>query len=195
MSNFIVTIEGIFYNEILVNIIILFYFNTICTIQINEIYCKKKQIRGDTMQYNREIAVVYTVKEALEKLNYMRSLGFFEHELHILTKNIEPFQSLKMQTEIDVHQAGNVIDKVKGMIHGTDGVKVCLRRFYLTDEEIRAYADLISNGAIFIIALHEYPMEKQKQPFKMKDFAKLPRLQNGQMPTNIRNKQEKAGQL
>ena len=138
------------------------------------------------MQYNREIAVVYTVKEALEKLNYMRSLGFFEHELHIITKNIEPFQSLKMQTEIDVHQAGNVIDKVKGMIRGTNGVKACLSGFYLTSEEIRAYADLIENGAIFIIALHEFPMEKQKQAFKMKDFAKIPRLSNGQVPTNIK---------
>lgn len=141
------------------------------------------------MQYNREIAVVYTVKEALEKLNNMRSLGFFEHELHIITKNIEPFQSLKMQTDIDVHQAGNVIDKVKGIIYRTDEVKVCLRRFHLTNEEICAYADLIGNGAIFIIALHEYPMEKQKQTFKMKDFAKMPNLTNGQVPTQIRNKQ------
>lgn len=158
-------------------------------------YTERKQFRGDTMQYNREIAVVYTVEEALEKLNKMRALGFFEHELHIISKNIEPFQSLKMQTEIDVHQAGNVIDKVKGMLLGTDGVKVCLGRFHLTMEEIRAYADLIENGAIFIIALHEYPMEKQKQTLKMKDFAKIPRLQNGQVPTNIRNKQQKAGQL
>lgn len=147
------------------------------------------------MQYNREIAVVYTVTEALEKLNYIRSLGFFEHEIHIITKNTEPFQSLKTETEIDVHQAGNMLDKVKGIIRGTDSIKACLNRYYLTEDEIRAYADLISNGAIFIIALHEYPMEKQKQPFKMKDFKKMPRLTNGQIPTHIRNKQEKAGPL
>jgi len=158
-------------------------------------YTEINIIRGDSMQYNREIAVVYTVKEALEKLNTMRALGFFEHELHIITKNTEPFQSLKMQTEIDVHQAGNMIDVVKGLIRGTNGVKACLGGFHLTSEEIRAYADLIENGAIFIIALHEYPMEKQKQPFKMKDFAKLPRLSNGQAPTHIRNKQERASQL
>lgn len=144
------------------------------------------------MQYNREIAVVYTVAEAIEKLNYMRSLGFFEHELHVITKEIQPFHSLKINTEIDVHQAGNVLDKFKAMLNGSNAYEAALTRFYLTSEEIKTYAALIAKDAIFIIALHEYPMEKQKQrqrhTFKMKDFAKIPNINGKQIPTQMYNK-------
>lgn len=137
------------------------------------------------MQYNREIAVVYSVKESLEKLNYIRSLGFFEHEIHVITKEIEPFQTLKMQTEIDVHQAGNILDKMKGMLLGMNCYKACLSGFFLTPAETKAYAELIEKGAIFIIALHEYPMNKQKSPIKMKDFVAIPKVRNGQSPSHF----------
>lgn len=139
------------------------------------------------MQYNREIAVVYTVSEALEKLNYMRSLGFFEHELHVITKDIQPFNSLKMSTEIDVHQAGNVLDKFKAMLNGMNVYETSLTRFHLAQEEIKTYAALIAKDAIFIIALHEYPMEKQKQrqTIKMKDFARIPNIGGKQIPTQM----------
>lgn len=113
------------------------------------------------MEYRREMAVVYTAEEALGKVNIMRQHGFSEHEIHLFTKDIQPLQSLKMYTEIDVHQAGNLLDKMLSIIWNMSVYEVCLRSLRFTEEELHQYGQLIAKGAIFMIAQHDFPFEKQ----------------------------------
>ena len=115
------------------------------------------------LEYRRKIAVVYTLEEALQKLNEIRQHGFFEHEIHIITKNISSFQSLKMNTEIHVHQAGNVLDQLLAVAFRMKQYEVCLRKFQFSEDELYHYSELIRKNAIFIIAQHDYPFEKQNQ--------------------------------
>lgn len=56
------------------------------------------------MEYRREIALVFSLEEALQKLNSMRAHGFSEFEIHVFAKDIKPLHSLKMYTDIHVHQ-------------------------------------------------------------------------------------------
>lgn len=113
------------------------------------------------MEYRREIALVYTLEEALAKLNVIRGHGFSEHEIHFFSKDIRPLQSLKMNTDIQIHQAGNVIDKCFSLILNQNVYEVCLRNLKLSAEETTHYGHGIEQGAIFIIAQHEHPFEKE----------------------------------
>ena len=124
------------------------------------------------LEYRRQIAVVYTLEEALQKLNEIRQHGFFEHEIHIFTKKIAPFHSLKMNTEIHVDQAGNMLDQLLAVAFGMKQYEVCLRKFQFSEEELYHYGELIRKNAIFIIAQHDYPFEKQNQ----RAFQTAPRL-------------------
>lgn len=128
------------------------------------------------MQFQRQIAVVYTVPDAFNKVNYMRELGFLEHEIHIFAKNIQPFQSLKMYTEMNVHQSGNLLDMMKSVLTGLKLHEACLLRFQFSREELQHYGELIRKGAIFIIAQHDFPVEKQPTSYKM---MKLPNKEKG----------------
>lgn len=122
------------------------------------------------MEYRREIAVVYTLEEALVKLNNIRGHGFSEHEIHLFSKDIRPLHSLKINTDIQVHEAGNLIDKLIGMILRQSVYEVCLRNLQFSTEEITHYGHCIEQGAIFIIAQHDHPFEKEpkKQTAAMK---------------------------
>lgn len=136
------------------------------------------------MQFQRQIAVVYTVPDALNKVNYMRELGFLENEIHIFAKNIHAFQSLKMYTEINVHQSGNLFDMMKSVMTGLKLHEACLLRFKFSSEELHHYGKLIRKGAILIIAQHDYPVEKQPTSYKM---MKLPSKET-QLPRTLNAK-------
>ena len=146
-------------------VIIKFFHHAIIT--------KKNRLKDVILlEYRRKIAVVYTLEEALQKLNEIRQHGFFEHEIHIFTKKIAPFHSLKMNTEIHVHQAGNVLDQLLAVAFRMKQYEVCLRKFQFSQEELYHYGELIRKNAIFIIAQHDYPFEKQNQ----RAFQTAPRL-------------------
>lgn len=124
------------------------------------------------MQFKRQIAVVYNVEDAVKKVNYMREMGFLEHEIHVFAKNIRELESLKLYTEVDVHQAGNLFDIMMSVVTGTKLHETCLRGFDFSDQELHHYGELIRKGAIVIIAQHDFPVEKQPTSYK---FSKLPK--------------------
>lgn len=84
------------------------------------------------MEYRREIALVYNVEEAMTKLNIIRGHGFSEHEIHVFSKDIHPLQSLKMYTDIQVHLAGNWLDRLISFIIRKNVYEVSLRILKLT---------------------------------------------------------------
>lgn len=135
------------------------------------------------MRYQRQIAVVYTVQDVLKKVSYMRELGFLEHEIHIFAKNIRELQSVKMFTKINVHQSGNLFDRMLSVMTGTKLHETCLKRFDFSVEELRHYGELIRKGAILIIAQHDFPVEKQPTSYK---FSKIPeKLPAKHIPSTI----------
>lgn len=113
------------------------------------------------MEYRREIALVYSVEEAMTKLNIIRGHGFSEHEIHVFSKDIHPLQSLKMYTDIQVHLAGNWLDQLISFVTRKNVYEVSLRILHLTSEETAHYGHGIELGAIFLFAEHEYPYEKE----------------------------------
>lgn len=127
-------------------------------------------MRWCRMKFQRQIAVVYTIPDTFNKVNDMRELGFLEHEIYIFSKNIRELQSLKKYTEINIHQSGDLLDMFKATITGSNLYEVSLHRFQFSEEELRHYGELIRKGAFFIIAQHEYPVEKKPTTYK---FSKL----------------------
>lgn len=113
------------------------------------------------MEYRREVALVFTLEEALQKLNGMREHGFSEHEIHIFAKNIKPLQSLKMYTDVHIYEAGNLLDQIWSLFSRQNLYEVCLRNFDFSKEERHHYGNGIEKGAYFMIAQHDYPFEKQ----------------------------------
>lgn len=132
------------------------------------------------MQIQRQLAVVYTVEEALQKVNHMRELGFLEHEIHVFARNIQELQSLKMYTEIDVRQSGNLLDMMKSVVSGRKLHEACLKRFDFSEEELQHYGEVIRKGAILIIAQHDFPVEKQPTKVKVKALPK-------KLPSHVAN--------
>lgn len=113
------------------------------------------------MDYRREIALVYSVEEAITKLNIIRGHGFSEHEIHMFSKDIHPFQSLKMYTDIQVHLAGNWFDQLISMFTRKNMYEISLHSLHLTPEESDHYGHGIELGAIFLFAEHKHPYEKE----------------------------------
>lgn len=126
------------------------------------------------MEYRREIAVAYSLEEALKKVELMRQHGFSEHEIHLFTKDIRPFLSLKMYTEINVRQAGHWLDKILKILYNIGLYEVCLRPFDFSIEELTHYAQCIEKDAIFIIAQHDMPIEKQPSNAKKLAISNVP---------------------
>lgn len=124
------------------------------------------------MRYKRQIAVVYNAQDALKKVNEMREKGFLEHEIHLFARDIHEFHSLKIYTEIDVHQSGNFIDKMMSVMTGCKHHEYALKKFKFSDEELHHYGRLIQKGAIVIIAQHDFPVEKQPTTYKLKKLPK-----------------------
>ena len=135
------------------------------------------------MEIQRQLAVVYTVEDALSKVNHMRNLGFSEFEIHIFARNIRELQSLKMYTEIDVHQSGNFLDMMKSVVSGRKLHEACLNHFEFSDEELHHYGELIRKGAIFIIAQHDYPVDKQPSTLKLSNIPK--KISTNQIPNPL----------
>ena len=113
------------------------------------------------MEYRREIALVFSQQEALEKLNVIRGHGFSESEIHLFSKDIKPLLSLKMYTDIHIHEAGNLLDQMISMLSRQNIYEVSLRNMRLSEEETSHYGHGIEQGAIFIIAQHDYPFDKE----------------------------------
>ncbi|AWE07859.1 hypothetical protein DCE79_10875 [Lysinibacillus sp. 2017] len=118
------------------------------------------------MEYRREIALVYSIEEATQKLNIIRGHGFSEFEIHLFAKDILPLQSLKMYTDLQIHQAGNLVDQILSVVMQQNVYEVCLRNMKLSREEIVHYGHGIEQGAIFIIAQHDHPYEKEPKTQK-----------------------------
>ena len=113
------------------------------------------------MEYRRAVALVFSTEEALQKLNSMRNHGFSEFEIHVFAKSIKPLQSLKMYTEIHVHEAGSLVDQVWRFFSREPLYEVCLRNFDFSKEERAHYGHGIEQGGVFLIAEHEHPLNKQ----------------------------------
>ena len=115
------------------------------------------------MEYRRKIAVGYSLEDALKEVNFMRQHGCFEHEIHIFAKDIRPLHELKMYTDIDIRQAGSLFDKFLSVLLKMRLYEVGLRSIGFSTEELFHYGQLIEKGAIFMVAQHDQPIEKQTQ--------------------------------
>ena len=113
------------------------------------------------LEYRREIALVYSVEEATQKLNSMRGHGFSEYEIHLFAKDTRPLHPLKMYTDLHIHHSGRLLDHLYSLFLQKNVYEVSLRNLKLSDEEMAHYGHGIELGGIFIIAQHDHPFEKQ----------------------------------
>lgn len=112
------------------------------------------------MEYRRKIAVVYTLQDALEKIEQMKQHGFREFEIHLFAKDITAFTELKTTTKLNIRQCGHLLDQLQGLFFNMALYEVCLRNFDFSKEELQHYGRMIEKGACVIIAQHELPYEK-----------------------------------
>lgn len=112
------------------------------------------------MEYRRKIAVVYTLQDALRKIEQMKQHGFREFEIHLFTKNVTPIKELKTTTKLNIRHCGHFLDQLQGLFFNMALYEVCLRNFDFSKEELQHYGRMIEQGACVIIAQHDLPYEK-----------------------------------
>ena len=79
------------------------------------------------MEYRRKIAVVYTLQDALQKIEQMKQHGFREFEIHLFAKDITAFKELN-NNKFKYTECGHLLDQPQGCSL-TWLYEVCLRNF------------------------------------------------------------------
>ncbi|ETP69538.1 general stress protein [Planococcus glaciei] len=102
------------------------------------------------MGYEKKVlAVVYAENDLLNKINDLKQQGYDESEIHVMAKDMDQFDRIEHQTDVETEDAGSFKEKFKGIFSGSDnggGVK----SLDLSDEETKRYSDEIDKGGILL---------------------------------------------
>ena len=128
------------------------------------------------MHYRRQIAVVFSVEDVTKKLNEISQHGFFEHEVTIYTKHIHTLHSLKMNTDIQIHHAGGLLDRLLAIVYRMKCPDVCFRSYEFSNDELMHYSEMVAKGAYVLIAEHEYPVDQIANIEKKKAFSTVQQI-------------------
>lgn len=104
------------------------------------------------MNKSHRVEVANGPEEFFYKLETLKTQGFFEHEIHILSKDMSAYENFKTGSDINTREAGNWMDKFKAFFTGDDAVTEALRGLDLTESEITYLSDELSRGATVIYA-------------------------------------------
>lgn len=107
------------------------------------------------MDKHYRIEVANGHEDFFYKLETLKAEGFSEHKIHIFSKDISNYDSIKMDSDIHTHEAGTWMDKFKAFFTGEDAESEALRQIDLTEAEISYLSNELSQGATVIYASKE----------------------------------------
>lgn len=95
------------------------------------------------------LAVVYSENDLLNKIEELKRQGHDESELHVMAKDIDQFERIEHQTDVETEGSGSFKEKFKGIFSSHDN-RGGVKSLDLSDEETERYSDEIEKGGILL---------------------------------------------
>ena len=102
------------------------------------------------MYSSNNIEVAYTIDEAMVIIERLKTGGTPTGQIHLVGKNLEDFDILKWDADIDMHRPGNAVDKIKSFFTGEDAIIEGLKGTDLPESELPHYKEVVENSGILI---------------------------------------------
>lgn len=99
---------------------------------------------------NLHVEVANTKQEALGIIERLKTGGTPMGQIHLVGKDLEEFAKLRSDVDVDMHQAGNVVDKFKALFSGEDAVMEGLKGTDLPESQLKLYKQIVEKGGILI---------------------------------------------
>ncbi|WP_342527898.1 general stress protein [Chryseomicrobium sp. FSL W7-1435] len=107
------------------------------------------------MENHRNVEVAWTQEELNQKIESLRSQGYNESDIHVVTKDPDRFQVHATETKVDTHETGTFWDRFKSFFTGEDATTESLSKLNLEQHDQERYsADLTNGGAILYVEDH-----------------------------------------
>ncbi|MFX3674755.1 MAG: general stress protein [Paenisporosarcina sp.] len=109
---------------------------------------------------NRRLEVARTEDEMYEMLESLKSQGYAESDIHVISKDRSHMSTLSRHSEVTTHEAGTLKDTFKSWFTGEDAVKEGLRPLNLSEGEKDRYSKDIASGG-FVLYTDQDPTQNE----------------------------------
>ena len=99
---------------------------------------------------NREFEMVYSQEEMEQRIEQLKMHGYSESDIHVLARDKDVFNSYKIRSNVDKHEAESFSTKFKSFFSGEDTVHSQLRELDLDQPSVERYSEDIKKGAILL---------------------------------------------
>ncbi|WP_019412597.1 general stress protein [Paenisporosarcina sp. TG20] len=99
---------------------------------------------------NRHIEVARTEDEMYNRLEVLKSRGYEETDIHVISKDHSQINTLSRYSNVATHEAGTLTDKFKSWFTGEDAVTEGLRPLNLTEAEKEKYSGEVARGSFVL---------------------------------------------
>lgn len=96
------------------------------------------------------LGVVYSENDLLNKIDDLKRQGHDESDIHVMAKDMEQFERIEHQTDVETEDAGSFKDKFKGIFSSHDNGGGGVKSLDLSDEETERYSEEIDKGGILL---------------------------------------------
>lgn len=93
----------------------------------------------------RVLAVLYSERDLLNKIESLKEQGYGEEDLHLMAEKDDHFEKAEQHTDLEIEETGTVSQKFKG-VFGKGGVKA----LDLSDEDKARYKEELEKGGVLI---------------------------------------------
>lgn len=104
--------------------------------------------------FNRHIEVARTEDEMYNRLEALKSQGYEETDIHVISKDHSQISTLSRYSNVATHEAGTFSDKFKSWFTGEDAVTEGLRPLNLTESEREKYSGEVARGSFVLYTDH-----------------------------------------
>lgn len=98
----------------------------------------------------KHIEVARTEDEMYNRLETLKSQGYEETDIHVISKDHSQISTLSRHSNVATHEAGTIKDKFKSWFTGEDAVTEGLRPLNLTEAEREKYSGEVARGGFIL---------------------------------------------
>lgn len=102
----------------------------------------------------KHIEVARTEDEMYNRLEALKSQGYEETDIHVISKDHSQINTLSRYSDVATHEAGTFMDKFKSWFTGEDAVTEGLRPLNLTEAEREKYSSEVARGGFVLYTDH-----------------------------------------
>jgi Heat induced stress protein YflT len=109
------------------------------------------------MADKKYIGLFRTEQEVLNKIKELKSEGYVEDDIYVVTNDQDSLSIVRGQTDVDLLSVdGNWLDKFLAFISGDEPVRAAFHDMGYTDEESERFYSEVKNGSILLYVDKDY---------------------------------------